>query len=405
MKILYLSALYPPHVAGGAEITLQTLVEGVRDRGHEPVVVATRPEPGIGEERVGGVRVIRAGLRNVYWDYWSERRPAASRLVRHLLDVSNPAMGRVAYEIIRRERPDVVSAHNLPGWSVSAWGAVRRVGVPLVQVLHDLYLFCPSATMFRSGSVCEAPCARCRLLRLPHRKRSAAVDAVVGISRFVLDRHLAHGFFPRAAVREVIHNARSLAGTGRPREPRRHPGLHLGFLGTLTPAKGIEVLLQAVAALEGEGVPVTLGVAGRGEASYEATLRRRFASDRIRFLGYVDPPELFAGIDALVVPSLWEEALGMVVPEAFAHAVPVIGSRRGGIPEMIDPGENGFLFDPGAPTALKELLQRLLREPGTLQAMEPRALASARPYLDVDRWVARHCGVYEALLREAGPPR
>ncbi|MBU2818033.1 glycosyltransferase family 4 protein, partial [Acidithiobacillus ferrooxidans] len=73
-------------------------------------------------------------------------------------------------------------------------------------------------------------------------------------------------------------------------------------------------------------------------------------------------------VDIVVVPSLWQEPLGLVVAEALAFGKPVIASKRGGIPEMIKDGENGLLFEPNRPEDLQESLHRL----GSDRAMRVR---------------------------------
>jgi glycosyltransferase involved in cell wall biosynthesis len=72
----------------------------------------------------------------------------------------------------------------------------------------------------------------------------------------------------------------------------------------------------------------------------------RWNNTRVRFLGHVKPQEFFSEIDVLVVPSLWNEPMGRVVVEAYGMGVPVLGARRGGIPELIDDGVTGLLFEP-----------------------------------------------------------
>ncbi|QCQ20831.1 glycosyltransferase [Desulfoglaeba alkanexedens] len=89
--------------------------------------------------------------------------------------------------VLEIERPDVVSIHNLPGWSAAAWTTIAEKGIPSVQVLHDSYAICPKSTMYREGSGnCARQCISCRLLRLPHRRLSRRVSAVVRFSRYIL---------------------------------------------------------------------------------------------------------------------------------------------------------------------------------------------------------------------------
>ena len=397
MRILYLNSLYTPHIGGGAEITLKTLISGIHERGHEVAVLTTGPELGLHEDRVDGVRVLRVGVGNVYWHFRETRPPAWQRTIWHLRDIYNAAMGAWVEHVVKQVRPDVVSCHNLAGFSTAAWTAIKRTRTPFVQVLHDFYNLCPNSNMFSRGHACEKQCWRCKVFRWFHPKLSECVHAVVGVSRFVLDRHLQNGLFQNARIKKVIHNARSLSPlphkSARPRDNR----VYFGFMGTLAPAKGIELLLRIFSKLNQPNA--RLLIAGTGKRGYEEPLKTQFASQKIRFLGYCSPENFFSMIEILIVPSIWEEALGMVIPESLAYGVPVIGSRRGGIPEMIEPGKNGFLFEPDRPEELAAIICGVAENPSSIEDLIPNALTSSRPFLDVPRWVDQWQSLYEELAQ------
>jgi len=100
-----------------------------------------------------------------------------------------------------------------------------------------------------------------------------------------------------------------------------------------------------------------LVVAGDGDPVFEAELRRNANSKYVDFLGWVDPKSLFDQIDFLIFPSLWNEPFGRGVAEAMSRGIPVIGTDRGGIPELIDQGRDGFLYDPAIPGLLEEAVK------------------------------------------------
>lgn len=101
----------------------------------------------------------------------------------------------------------------------------------------------------------------------------------------------------------------------------------------------------------------------------------------------------------MVVPSLWNEPLGMVVAEALAFSKPVIGSRRRGVPEMIRHGENGLLFEPDRPGELVEALRQLAGDATLRVRMGRAAQISAQPFLDRDGWIERYLEVYAGIVR------
>jgi glycosyltransferase involved in cell wall biosynthesis len=219
----------------------------------------------------------------------------------------------------------------------------------------------------------------------------------VGISRFMLDRHLAHGYFAGVARHEVIPNGYRPPAAPPPARPGGGP-LRVGFIGQLTPVKGVELLLREACGLPQGGWE--LRVAGRGAPEYEERLRGLCPSPEVRFTGFTRAEEFYRELDVLVVPSLWHEPFGMVVIEAFAHGVPVVGSRRGAIPELVAEGRTGLLFDPDAPGELRRALAGLVAEPGRAAGMRAACLERARDF-DPDGVVR----AYRALYREvAGDP-
>ena len=403
MKILFVNLLDDPADGGGAEVTIKNLMLGLKQQGSEPMILSTSATPGLHETERDGLRVWRAGIRNLYWPGKTVRPHAHWRRLWHLIDSYNPLMQGYLRRVIAIERPDVISLHNLPGWSSATWQTVYRAGIPSVQVLHDQYALCPSSAMFKHGRNCASQCPSCRLLRLPHRALSRKVGAVVGVSRFILDRHLSFGYFANVPVQTVIHNARDAQALGldtADQVPKPHTGIRIGFIGRLDLTKGIDRLIAAFESLD---LPASeLWIAGSGKADHEAALRALARSPKVRFLGRLAPRDFYPEVDFVVVPSVWNEPLGMVVAEALAFGKPVLGSTRGGIPEMIQNGVNGFLFDPDDPHALRDLLARLAAHPEQLRVMSSAARVSAVPFLDMRRWVTDYLNLYQRLIDQRG---
>jgi glycosyltransferase involved in cell wall biosynthesis len=395
MKILYLNTLYPPNIGGGAEKTLQTLVEGMRSRNHEVSVLATGRESNIVEDRINEVSIFRSKLVNLYWHHQKIRPPSWKRLLWHLFDIYNPVMGAVVSKVVRGLRPDVVSIHNLAGFSAAAWRAIRRSGTPMVQVLHDYYNLCPNSNMFYSGKSCSRRCIRCKSFRLIQPKLSESVDAVVGVSRFIIERHLKNNLFLGSKIKKVIYNARNMSLSPRKSMGPKNNQTIFGFMGTLAPAKGIELLLHVFKKLD---LPNTgLDVAGVGKTQYEELLKTRFESSKIRFLGYSSPERFFSRIDILVVPSIWNDTFPGVVFESLAFGVPVIGSDKGGIPEMIKHGENGFLFNPDRPEELAAIICSMTNNSCSIESLASNALTSSKPFIDMARWLDQWESIYKQL--------
>jgi glycosyltransferase involved in cell wall biosynthesis len=220
---------------------------------------------------------------------------------------------------------------------------------------------------------------------------SQMVDHVVGVSRFTLARHLVSGYFQAARQVHVIHNGLPGNLPTAPRHKRPERPLQLGYVGQITPVKGIRELISQMG--HWQSGQCELLVAGKGATAYEAMLRAE-APKNVRFLGFVDPHQLYGSIDLLVVPSLWEEPLATTVLEAYMHGVPVIVSRRGGLPEMVDEGRTGLVYEPLRPEGLRKVVEVFIRDPQIAHDMHPLVLEKARDFL-VDRMQVKYLHLFE----------
>ncbi|WP_285424429.1 glycosyltransferase family 4 protein [Pseudomonas sp. efr-133-TYG-103a] len=387
MKILFISSLYSPHVGGGAEIILQRTVEGLQQRGCQVSVLVTGPDAGLAVDSVNGVKVYRAGLHNFYWQFSAQRPGRLARLGWHLRDRYNGAMRSYVKEVINDEQPQLVVCHNLAGWSVSVWDEITAAGLPIVQVLHDMYLMCPSSNMFKRGQCCQQQCGTCQSFRKNHDARSAQVSAVVGVSQFILDKLQKRGYFS-AAKNYVVHNASPYTPVHnapykqRQRDPAlKKAPLRFGYMGTLSQQKGVRWLIEQFQRLPFDA---TLQIAGRGQAEDEAAFKALATSPNIRFVGYQKPEAFYSQIDVAVVPSVWNEPFGMVAVEACAHSVPVIASRMGGLPEIIQDPLNGLLCSPDDPDSLGHAMLRLHQQPELLARLSGQARVSVAALLDLE---------------------
>jgi glycosyltransferase involved in cell wall biosynthesis len=101
----------------------------------------------------------------------------------------------------------------------------------------------------------------------------------------------------------------------------------------------------------------------------------------VRFVGSVEASDFFEEIDVIVVPSLWEEPLSRAIFEAYAHGKPVLGSRRGGTPEIIDENVTGLLFSTDSPIELASIFRNLSHDKSLIESMSEHSLAKAKNFL------------------------
>ncbi len=330
---------------------------------------------------MSGVKVYYVGIKNLYWPFGDKENPVALKPFWHAVDSYNYRMARIIGRILDVERPDLVHTNILAGFSALVWQPVKRRRLPLVHTLRDYYLMCPRGSMFRGEKNCVRQCVECHLYALARRYLSERVDVVVGLSNFILRRHLELGYFANTPKKKVIYNACQAEAIELPSNPRSLP-VRFGYLGQLRVNKGLEVLLESVRQLPKGSW--TLDIAGRGFAEYERRLQAKYRMLPIKFLGYVRPEALFSKIDVLVVPSLWHEPFGRVLIEAYAHGVPVIGSNRGGIPEIVEEGRTGCLFEPDLPGDLAAKMRWYIRDPAKISHMQATCLKKSKSFLPQD---------------------
>lgn len=399
MRVAFVNSLYPPYGASGAETTLRFLASSLRDRGHECVVVTLAPpgEAG-GAGEVDGISVRYLPLANVYWPH-ADHRPKHLRPIFQALDAYNPIMARRLRAVLAELRPDVVHCHNLQGFSVSAWTAAKRLALPVVQTMHDYYTGCPRSAMWRpSRGNCVKPCGDCRAFAAPRRALSYIPDVVTCVSHRVLDRVMAAGVFTGRPARVIRGNNPSSDVAVADLQPRPAGApLRLGFMGRLDPMKGLEILLEAVAAQPSPG-SVSLSIAGRGDDAYVRTLHGLAARSpvKVEFVGHVRPADFFPTLDLLAVPSIWEDPFPRVFHEALAYGVPSLVSPLGGLPEVISHGRNGFITAEATAESYRASIATLAREGWDRSAVRLACLAAASAYAP-----AAIVGQYESVLAAA----
>lgn len=294
----------------------------------------------------------------------------------------NPAVRTELAARLRAERPDVVHVHNVfPLLSPAVLAACADAGVPAVATLHNYTQVCPLGTLQRDGR----PCTECVGSAAPlpavrhgcyRGSRLATVPLAVsmsvnrrrwwsGVERFLCISAAQRDVLVRAgmpAERLVVkHNF-----VPDPDDRRSGAGEHVLYLGRLAEAKGVRLLMTAwdeLAAAGGVGVPLV--IAGTGPLEQEMTAWAA-GRDDVRYAGLYDTAECRKAIArsvAVVAPSTWLEAFGLVVVEAMAAGVPVVAAGHGAFVELVEDGVTGLLHRPGESGSLASCIRRIAAGP------------------------------------------
>ena len=321
----------------------------------------------------------------------------------------NPAVRSELATRLREEQPDIVHIHNtFPLLSPSVVAACADAGVPAVATLHNYTMVCPPGTLYRDGRVCTDCVGTMPLPALRHgcyRGSSLATIPLAvnmlanrrrwwsGVARFFCisdaQRHILVQAGMPARRLVVKHNF-----VVDPGNRRSGPGEYLLYLGRLTDEKGVRLLMTAWDRVEaGGGLGLPLVLAGAGPLHGELA---RWAQGRedVRYLGMqtrAECAELMARAAAVVAPSTWLEAFGLVVVEAMAAAVPTVAAAHGAFVELVQDGVTGLLHRPGDAGSLAECLGRVVapernREMG--EAARRRYEQDFTPSAGLDRLVA-----------------
>ena len=328
----------------------------------------------------------------------------------------NPAVRKELAARLRAKRPDVVHIHNtFPLLSPSVVAACADAGVPAVATLHNYTMVCPPGTLHRDGHICTECVGGSPLPAVKHgcyRGSSAATVPMAasmvanrrrwwtGVSRF---------FCISAAQRDLLVSA-GMPGERMavkhnfvtdPGVRRTGDGSHVLFLGRITEEKGVGLLMRAWDRLGGAlGVPLV--IAGTGPMQDEVAAWAAGRED-VSYVGLRNKAEcraLTADAVAVVAPSTWLEAFGLVVVEAMAAGVPTVAAAHGAFPELVDDGVTGLLHVPDDAASLADRLRAVAgdrnREMG--DAARVRYEKDFTPAVGLDRLVAG----YEAAIEAHG---
>jgi glycosyltransferase involved in cell wall biosynthesis len=229
-------------------------------------------------------------------------------------------------------------------------------------------------------------------------------DMIVGVSNEIRDelkKHVSHEKIMKVGNGIDIQKYKKLVDK---KEAKRE--LHvddkqvIGFVGRLSPEKGIGYLLRAVSNLINEGQDVCAVIVGDGEqaGALREEARALQMADRVIFTGNRnDTPMLYAAMDVFVLPSL-QEAFPMVILEAMACGVPIVATRVGDVAEIIEPGKTGLLVETKDVMALQAAIEEVLTHQNEAERMSSAALARAEKNFSSVAMAKQYYVLYERVM-------
>jgi glycosyltransferase involved in cell wall biosynthesis len=189
------------------------------------------------------------------------------------------------------------------------------------------------------------------------------------------------------------------------RDKKFRTPLRIGISGQISPQKGYDCLIEAAALLKTQSPSFVVSAFGSGNADYINRLKKQISAagleENWRWMGYeTEQKKIYGEMDICVVPSCFDEPFGMVAVEASAYGLPVVASRRGGLPEIVQDGVTGWLVESNEPAQLAERIQWLIERPEQARQMGMAGRKRIFKHFTVEKTVME----FEALFKESMQP-
>lgn len=311
---------------------------------------------------------------------------------------------------------DVAHVHNIfPLLSPSVYGVLKKHKIPVIQTIHNYRFLCPNGQFFINDQICEDclhkglyRCVKKKCMRdslgtsamyaaavgLAWRTRNFPdnIDLFIALNRFGKEKFI-QGGVPAEKIRICGNFIDHIA------EQPETKGNYVLYLGRLSREKGLQTLFKSMQMLPPH---VRLKVAGSGPLESELKdFAARHLGDKIEFLGFVSGEEktrLISNALCMVVPSEWYENFPISVVESLSLGTPVIASRMGGLPEMIEHQKTGLLFTAGDANELAQQILNIYSDPELTKAMSKAAIETARVRFSKETHLKELMSIYEEAI-------
>ena len=322
--------------------------------------------------------------------------------------IYNPFSVSKFRRFLKQQEPDLIHVHNLfPLISPAVLHVCKEFKLPVVMTLHNYRLLCPNGLFMVNGKVCEMCCSgkeywciikNCEkkvlksfgyaLRNFVARTRKSYLNNVhiyAALTGFQRKKLIANGFheknievLPNMAFQHCDLNINSL-------------GEYIGYVGRVSGEKGVDILVAAAEKCP----PISFKAAGTYEDAEEIV---RGAPENFQFYGHLarDVVDKFITSSRIIVLcSVWYEGFPMILVEAMSLGRPIIASCLGGVPEIVEDGVTGLLFEAGNPDDLAEKIQYLWEHPDLCRQMGKMGRLKAQKEYSPEKYYQRLIDVYE----------
>jgi glycosyltransferase involved in cell wall biosynthesis len=412
LKILMVNKFF--YVKGGSERYFFELSHLLESKGHEVIPFAMHhPE----------------NLASPYSEFFVEYTEYDASGFRGRIDQLRQA-GKMLYSfhaqkqieaLIRKTRPDIAHLHMIDHQlSPSILPILKKYNIPIIQTVHQYKLVCPNYRLYIPQK--REICTRCvggslihPLIQKCHRNSRVASGMValeaffhrmIRIYRHIDLFHVPSHFMGRKLIEGGISEARiahafyTIDMDSFPFSSHSEP--YYVYVGRLSEEKGILTLLDA-ARLNPKHRLLIIGD-GPQRGPIEETIRDQNLH-HVELTGTLDKAALRETVGkarCVVVPSEWHDNSPLVIYEAFSMGKPVIASNLGGMPELIDQGSTGLLFDAGQAESLRNAIRELMEDPARAQSMGRKARERAERLFHPEVHYKQIMAFYHRILNSKG---
>lgn len=400
MKILLVNTFYYPEVKGGAEYSVKKLAEALQADGNEIMVLTAGKTDK--DEIIDGIKVLRRKFHSIYHSYGNVNKNIITMVVHRILDFWNPINRNIIINVLKNEKPDIIHTNNIYEITPIVWKVAKKNGIHTVHTIRDYYLMCFKTNLLKkNNTICNKPNIGCRVYQYINRKFTNYVDVLTAPSNMMIREVQNRSFFEEAR-HAVVYNACEFnkeSVTINCTKRNANGIITFVYLGGFHEHKGIDILLEAFENLENSNARLVF--AGKGEKMQkinEASIK----DSRIHCVGFLNElqmTELLHKCDVLVCPSLWNEPFGRVILDAYKSGLPVIASRIGALPEIVQEGKTGILVKPGISEELKNAMNYFLDNEKFLEECKSNLLAKLSEF-EIKKQVNTFEKIYTLLLKE-----
>ncbi len=322
---------------------------------------------------------------------------------------------------------DIAHLHNIHHQiSPSILHELKRRKIPIVMTLHDYKMVCASYSLLANERPCEVCCEKKYLKAVSRRcvKNSYTKSILAAIEMYLhhklldiydtVDTFISPSLFLKNKLEEmgfkkqIIHLPNFVKNfeNGEERiDERNRKGISVVYFGRLSREKGLLTLLKAVKLLQDNNtVAIKVNIIGEGPLKdiLKKTVEREKIHD-VQFLGYMKNEALYREIKrsmVVILPSEWYENNPISVLESFALGKPVIGTKIGGIPELVKNGITGLIFEPGNARDLAEKIKYALNNPEKMVTMGETARSFAEQELNAEKYYQGLMKIYRSVIEK-----